>query len=115
MILGKIDSFREYQEEAGRTRNNDAEAKMRLSELALGLAGEAAGEVVDGLKKHIHHGHPMNKEKLSEELGDVLWYIAAIATEIGVPLDVIATHNIEKLRRRYPDGFSEERSKNRVN
>lgn len=52
-------------------------------------------------------------EDIEEELGDVLWYIATTAAGAGVALDDIMEHNIEKLRRRYPEGFSIDRSVNR--
>jgi NTP pyrophosphatase (non-canonical NTP hydrolase) len=71
------------------------------------------GEVIDLLKKHLFHKHPLNKEKLKFELGDLLWYIATTATTAGIDLDDIAESNIAKLKARYPEGFSEEKSINR--
>lgn len=85
----------------------------RLAINALGVAGEA-GEVADLVKKHVGHGHALDRDKLAKELGDVLWYVAALAHDIGIDLSTVAALNIEKLRRRYPDGFSTERSINRV-
>lgn len=52
-------------------------------------------------------------EELANELGDLLWYLTLAADAIGVPLEEIAQKNVEKLRRRYPDGFDAERSRNR--
>ena len=80
---------------------------------ALGIAGEA-GEVADIIKKHVGHGHELDRTKLTKELGDVLWYVAALAHDIGVDLSTVARENVEKLKTRYPDGFSQERSRNRV-
>ena len=79
---------------------------------ALGLAGES-GEVADLLKKHLGHGHPLDVDKLRAELGDVLWYIAALCTLYNITLDSVAATNIDKLRKRYPDGFSHEASRTR--
>ena len=79
---------------------------------ALGLAGEA-GEVADLLKKHLGHGHPLDVDQLRTELGDVLWYIAALCTLYNITLDSVAAANIDKLRKRYPDGFSHEASRTR--
>lgn len=79
---------------------------------ALGIAGEA-GEVADLIKKHVGHGHELDRAKLTKELGDVLWYVAALAHDIGVDLSTVARENVEKLKTRYPDGFSQERSINR--
>ena len=83
-----------------------------LSCVGLGLAGEA-GEVVDHLKKHLHHGHELDRDKLVKEAGDVLWYLAALATLLGVDLSEVAQRNVDKLIRRYPQGFTHEASRNR--
>lgn len=77
---------------------------------SLGLAGEA-GEFADMMKKHHGHGHELDKKKAAKELGDVLWYVSVLADSIGYNLDSIAQLNVQKLRERYPDGFSVERSK----
>ena len=63
--------------------------------------------------KILGHGHELDRDKVIKELGDVLWYIAAIASFLHVPLDEIAQRNIDKLAARYPEGFSNERSINR--
>ena len=84
----------------------------RLANFGMGLAGEA-GEVCDALKKVVFHDHPLDKDKLIEELGDVLWYVAALAATIDVPLEVIARRNAKKLEERYPAGFDPLRSRNR--
>lgn len=80
---------------------------------ALGLTGEA-GEVADLIKKHIFHGHDLDIAELIKELGDCAWYIALICTAIGVDLETVLLCNIEKLIKRYPEGFSETASINRV-
>lgn len=79
---------------------------------ALGLTGEA-GEVADLIKKDIFHEHNINIGDLVKELGDVCWYLALICHSINIPLEEIMSENIEKLKRRYPDGFSSEASINR--
>ena len=106
-------NLNEYQQLAARTIGRDRTHEQQLANAALGLAGEA-GEVADTMKKHLFHGFPLDREHLVKELGDCMWYIAMFATELGVSLDEIGRTNIEKLRRRYPDGFSEERSRNRA-
>ena len=101
-----------YQELAMTTaaKHNSVEETMAIT--ALGLTGEA-GEVADMIKKHLGHNHPLDHEVLVKELGDVLWYIAVLSSAIGCDLEVIAQRNIDKLRARYPKGFSVERSLHR--
>lgn len=79
---------------------------------ALGLSGEA-GEVADMIKKHIFHGHDLKSDDLIKELGDVCWYLALLCHAIDVPLEEVMSRNIEKLKKRYPEGFSESASINR--
>lgn len=100
----------EYQRQAMRT--HEATHPMRLAGYGLGLSGEA-GEVADLLKKHLTHGHQLDLEKMALELGDVLWYVAGVAEMMGLTLDEIASKNIEKLLKRYPEGWDPERSQNR--
>ena len=78
----------------------------------MGLAGEA-GECVDMLKKHLFQGHELDTYKMAHELGDVLWYIALAAYSMGYGLDEIMQMNLDKLSKRYPNGFSTERSLSR--
>lgn len=102
-----------YQKLAMRTKGG-ASDKMQLLNLgALGISGEA-GEVTDYIKKVLFHGHSLDAEKLAKELGDVMWYTALLADAIGIDLDTVAQMNIDKLKKRYPEGFSEEDSINRA-
>lgn len=94
----------EYQQASSRTLPEPLDAQERLI-LALGLNGEA-GEVGELLKKHHGHGQALDTGKLAAELGDVLWYLAAIATAYEIDLNAVARGNIWKLRQRYPDGFT---------
>ena len=65
------------------------------------------------IKKLTAHGHDIPPVELADELGDVLWYLAEAASACGLTLDEIARQNVDKLRARYPEGFSQERSRNR--
>jgi NTP pyrophosphatase (non-canonical NTP hydrolase) len=106
-------NFNEYQEKSKRTMpSKNVIRTNRLANYGMGLSGEAA-EVTDELKKHLFHGHDLDKEKIKEELGDTLHYVAGVATILGIDLDDAAFGNIQKLQGRYPDGFSAERSVNR--
>jgi NTP pyrophosphatase (non-canonical NTP hydrolase) len=74
---------------------------------ALGLCGEA-GEIAEIVKKTMRAGLSVptkaQREQLFYELGDVLWYVAAIAHELGMDLDMIAQGNISKLYKRAQEG-----------
>ncbi len=104
-----------YTALAERTANRGPEDtnERRLINFSMGLAGEA-GEVCDAVKKIAFHGHQLNQDKLRDELGDVMWYLAMMAKTCGLSLEEIAEANIEKLRQRYPEGFATERSINRA-
>lgn len=102
----------EYQKLAMTTLNPALSQKDVLINGVMGLCGES-GEVIDLVKKHLHQGHPLDREKLIKELGDVCWYIAEIATALDVPLENVLAQNIDKLRARYPEGFSAQRSQHR--
>ena len=102
----------EYQKLAMRTLGDERNERDMLTLAALGLCGES-GEVSDLIKKYLYHGHELKKDELIKELGDVAWYLAEAATALNVPLEDIFIANIEKLKNRYPDGFSHERSINR--
>jgi NTP pyrophosphatase (non-canonical NTP hydrolase) len=99
----------EYLRLALRTEAPGRPQRERLLNAALGLAGEA-GEFADGIKKHAFHGHPLDEAALRKELGDVLWYAALACDALGLTLSEVMAANVEKLRRRYPDGFSSARS-----
>lgn len=103
----------EYQQLAARTLGGNRTHEQQLANAALGLTGEA-GEVAEVIKKHLFHATPLDKDALMKELGDCLWYIAAFGTVLGFSLDDIAQRNIDKLRKRYPEGFDTERSRNRT-
>ena len=105
-------TINEYQELAMRTLNPALEPKDVLINGVMGLCGES-GEAIDIVKKHLAQGHPLDKEKLAKELGDIAWYLAETAHVIGYPLEEILQMNIDKLKARYPEGFSSEKSINR--
>ncbi len=112
-----MSSFDEYQHLALRTASAESlvdDATM-LNAAALGLNGEA-GEIADHVKKVMFHGHPLDdatRDKIAKEIGDILWYCAMAARGIGLGLSEVATMNVEKLKKRYPEGFSSERSLHR--
>lgn len=102
----------EYQKLAMTTLNPALSKKDVLINGVMGLCGES-GEAIDIVKKHLAQGHPLDREKLIKELGDIAWYLAETATALDVTLEEVLEGNIEKLRRRYPEGFNTNHSLNR--
>lgn len=134
MDAGKLD-FDTYQQHALRTAR-DKEGSKALSTGGMGLGGEGAeflelflnqherlieamrvtvqsGKLADYLKKVVHHDHPIDKEKVKKELGDLLWYIALTAHASGLTLNEVAEANVAKLKARFEKGFTVAESLNR--
>ena len=97
--------FTKYQRGAARTIQAHDKPHELINHV-LGLSGET-GEVVEHVKKHLYHGRDLDLDMVAEELGDVLWYVAALCTTLGLSMDGIAFENLSKLRERYPDGFAD--------
>lgn len=107
-------TINEYQEAALRTVNMEAyknDTDMLLNGI-LGLTGES-GECSDMIKKHLYQGHSIDREHLVKELGDIAWYLAVSAKALGYDLESVLQMNVDKLKKRYPEGFSVERSLHR--
>jgi len=102
-------TINEYQKLAMTTLNPALSPKDVLINGVMGLCGES-GEAIDLVKKHLAQGHELDKERLAKELGDIAWYLAETAMAIGYPLEDILQMNIDKLKKRYPEGFAVERS-----
>jgi NTP pyrophosphatase (non-canonical NTP hydrolase) len=98
--------FDRYQEEAQRTdrvpTRNGPDGVLSLIVPMLGLAGET-GQLLSEYKKHLRDGeaHRLFKERVSEELGDLLWYIANVASKFDLTLDGIAAANLAKVKARW--------------
>lgn len=99
----------EYQKLAMRTLNPKLDKKDVLINSVMGLCGES-GEAIDIVKKWLAQGHELDKEHLAKELGDIAWYLAEAATALDLSLEEILKANIEKLEKRYPEGFETRRS-----
>ena len=102
-------NINEYQELAMRTLNPELSEKDILINSVMGLCGES-GEAIDIVKKWLMQGHELDKGNLAKELGDIAWYLAEAATALQIPLEDIFIANIEKLKKRYPEGFDSEKS-----
>jgi NTP pyrophosphatase (non-canonical NTP hydrolase) len=106
-------TINEYQKLAMTTLNPALSEKDVLINGVMGLCGES-GEAIDIVKKWLAQGHELDKEKLAKELGDICWYLAETATALDLSLEDIMAANIEKLKKRYPEGFNAERSIHRT-
>lgn len=106
----------EYQIEVQRTMAaatpNLNTWQMEILNWTMGLCGES-GEFAERIKKTVFHGHEFERQHVLEELGDVLWYIAALATHLNVTIEEVMAINVAKLVRRYPHGFDPARSARR--
>ena len=94
-----------FQEEALRCMRSDLPYEAICSNMCMGLAGET-GETVDIFKKHIYQGKDLDINDVIEEIGDILWYIANLCNVNRITMKECMESNVEKLRKRYPNGFS---------
>ena len=106
-------TINEYQELAMRTVNPDLDKNQMLINSVMGLCGES-GEAIDIVKKWYAHGHELDKEHLKKELGDIAWYLAEATTALEIELSDVLEANIEKLKKRYPEGFQTQKSVERA-
>lgn len=102
-------TFKDFERAVRRTSGMDGKPlEHALAVYALGVAGEA-GECADLAKKWLGHGVALDNEqraKMEKELGDVLWYVTALADVCGFTLESVAQANVEKLNKRFPEGFT---------
>lgn len=108
MEVGKMNE-QQYREAIKRTMNTELGFDERLAMLALGLAGEC-GEIVDSIKKVVYHGHELDYNDLVKEFGDIEWYLQHLKMLFHIDNDIVRQRNVDKLLKRYPDGFSEQAS-----
>ncbi len=102
-------TINEYQSLAMRTLNPALDKKEVLINSVMGLCGES-GEAIDLVKKWMAQGHALDKDHLAVELGDIAWYLAEAAYVLDLNLEDVLQANIDKLKKRYPEGFDTERS-----
>lgn len=102
-------TINEYQRLAMTTLNPALDKKDVLINGVMGLCGES-GEAIDIVKKWLAQGHELDKDRLKKELGDVAWYLAETAYALDIELEDVLKANIEKLKKRYPEGFESKKS-----
>lgn len=104
--------FHQYQELANRTAK-PMTMQGNLLHAALGLSGEV-GEFVDTVKKEFVYRQPLDTDNLAEELGDILWFVALAAQTLRLNMGDIASANIDKLAKRYPETYTDHHAAERA-
>lgn len=102
----------EYQQLAMRTCALTGDNDAMIHHAVFGLASEA-GEVA-GIFQKVYQGHMIDTDHVKKELGDCLWMIAEACEALGFTMEEVMRLNIDKLRKRYPDGFDSEHSLHRA-
>jgi len=97
-------TFDDYQNAALRTVNPSLAARDRLLDACAGLSEEAAG-VLGLVRKKTFQARDVDRDRLVEELGDVLWCLSVTADALGIRMSEVAQRNQEELAKRHPDGF----------
>lgn len=100
-------NFDEYTKKSLRTMDEKMSRQDAISMLCMGLSGET-GEIVDYLKKVFFHGKALDREHLILEFGDLIWYFAVLAHYFNFSFSEILKKNVEKLLKRYPNGFKKQ-------
>jgi NTP pyrophosphatase (non-canonical NTP hydrolase) len=101
-------TYTDYVTQAQKT-SQPLNASGQTLRAILGLAGEV-GELVDAYKKAMFQNRPTSEQDLLYELGDIHWYLADLISALQIDPNVVLHANLEKLRKRYPDGYSHERA-----
>lgn len=103
--------FDDYQVLARRTQNMELTQAQRLRHALFGMASEV-GEI-HAIYQKGYQGHEVMVDKVVDECSDLMWFIAELCDALGVQMNDVAQYNIEKLKKRFPDGFDPERSLHR--
>lgn len=102
----------EYQVLAARTINPKLSDGQQIMHSLHGMVGEV-GEI-HSLFQKVYQGHGLDRTHLMKEVGDLMWFVAEFCTANGWDLDEVMTLNIDKLKARFPEGFTEDQSINRA-
>ena len=113
MMTLEIDKYVELSSRTASEVDLDLPVRSNTLHAAIGLAGES-GEVLDCVKKAMFYGQPLDTANLREEAGDIIWYLALLCRSEGFDIKEIMQENIDKLYQRYPEKFSREHAKLRL-
>ena len=105
-------TIQEYQKQSTRTLNPTLNETEQIINMIMGMNGEV-GELTDLFKKNMFQGHELHICQIIDELGDIMFYVVNLCNMLGVNMEDVLEYNVAKLQKRYPDGFSCEKSINR--
>jgi len=105
-------NLNDFQQDCLRTTNRKLDWSQTVTNCVFGLCGESA-EVAEHFKKHWFHGKELDIDKVKLEIGDIMFYCAWLSDVLGFELSQVGEAVTDKLRKRYGDGFSVEKSLNR--
>lgn len=105
-------NFKDYQLRSYTAIQPHDDVKDEILNWAVGLS-EEVGEVMNHIKHMFWGNESIDKMEIAKELGDILWYMSALATVWNLNLDAVAELNVSKLEHRFGGRFSEEKSKAR--
>ncbi len=103
------DTYREFMRSKAPALDNTRNLMFGV----FGLAGET-GEIIDTIKKHVYYEQPIDTTNLIEEMGDAYYYFEHILDTFGLTLEQVQQANIDKLNKRYPNGYSNKNAKARL-
>lgn len=87
--------------------------RAHIVHMAMGMSGEA-GELLDSVKKTVIYNKPIDRENIIEELGDMYWYMTGMMDYLGVTIQDVVEANVDKLRKRYPDAYTDTAAQKRA-
>lgn len=109
-------NLQDYQEESQRTfsyrKEPLSQEQTDLLHCAIGASTEA-NELLDAFKKHIYYGKPLDVVNVGEEIADQMWYNSNLCRLLKLDMEVLLQNNINKLKVRYPEKFTNELAENR--
>lgn len=104
----------DYQNQATKTAiYDDADVIIYPALGLISEAGEVAGKIKKVLRDNNGHFDPEKREAIADEVGDVLWYVASLCTDLGIGMDVVAQRNLDKLNSRMARGVIQGSGDNR--
>jgi NTP pyrophosphatase (non-canonical NTP hydrolase) len=108
--------YKEYKKETQRTcpnlEDNLREGLVNELHMVIGISTEAA-ELLDAYKKHFAYGKELDTTNVGEEIADIMWYVSNLCTMLNIDLEEMLQRNIDKLKARYPEKFTQENALNR--